>query len=111
MILGLSTLFGGFGVTGAASEQAMKLRGTNGLSPYAPSEGFLAGNFVADEVEPGFVFGKVRDFVAARSCPAAWLIEEGESKRIEAWSLFRWCLGIEAQTSTPRRKFLPNLSC
>ena len=39
---------------------------------------------MADEVEPAFVFGKVRDFVKSRSCPTTWLIEEGEKKRIEA---------------------------
>jgi len=27
----------------------------------------------------------VRDFVKARSCPTAWLIEEGEKKRVAAW--------------------------
>ncbi|HBZ56744.1 MAG TPA: hypothetical protein DEO88_15180 [Syntrophobacteraceae bacterium] len=67
----------------AASEQAKKLRGDNGLSPYAPAERFLGGNFVADEVEPRFIFGKVSDFVKTRSCPTSWFIEEGEKKRIE----------------------------
>jgi hypothetical protein len=39
---------------------------------------------VADEVEPGFVFGTVAGFVKARSCPTAWLMEEGERQRVEA---------------------------
>jgi hypothetical protein len=69
--------------TWAASEQAMKLRNQSALSGYSPSEAFLSGNFVADEIEPGFIFGKVKDFVKARSCPTSWLIEEGEKKRIE----------------------------
>ncbi len=75
------------GMAWAASEQATKLRGDNGLFPYMPdmpAEGFLAGNFVADEVEPGFIFGKVNDFVKTRSCPTTWLMEEGERKRIES---------------------------
>lgn len=72
-----------FGTALAASEQAMKLRGRSGLVAYTPPETFLAGNFVADEDNPGFVFGKVKDFVKSRSCPVAWLIEESELKRIE----------------------------
>jgi hypothetical protein len=67
----------------AASEQAVKLRNQSALSDYAPSEAFLSGNFVADEIEPGYIFGKVKDFVKSRSCPTVWLIEEGEKKRIE----------------------------
>jgi hypothetical protein len=72
------------GAAGAASEPAMKLRSQNGLSEFAPPEAFLAGNFLADETEPAFIFGKVRDFSKSLSCPATWLIEEGERKRIEA---------------------------
>jgi hypothetical protein len=72
------------GAAGAASEPAMKLRGQNGLSEFAPPEAFLVGNFLADETEPAFIFGKVRDFTKSLSCPATWLIEEGERKRIEA---------------------------
>jgi hypothetical protein len=72
------------GVAMAASEPAMKLRGQNGLSEFAPPEAFLAGNFLADETEPAFIFGKVRDFTKSLACPATWLIEEGERKRIEA---------------------------
>jgi len=83
MFLGVSLLLALFGMAGAASEQAMKLRGKNGLSAFTPPEGFLSGNFVADEIEPGYIFGKVKDFVKSRSCPTSWLIEEGEKKRIE----------------------------
>jgi hypothetical protein len=68
----------------AASEQAMKLRSQNGLSEYAPPEAFLAGNFLADETDPAYIFGRVRDFAKSLPCPASWLIEEGERKRIEA---------------------------
>jgi hypothetical protein len=68
-----------------ASEQAKQLRAKNGLSEYTPPETFLSGNFVADEVEPVYIFGKVRDFVKARSCATTWLIEEGEKKRVAVW--------------------------
>jgi hypothetical protein len=71
------------GAAGAASEQAMKLRSQNGLSEFTPPEAFLAGNFLADETEPAFIFGKVRDFTKSLACPATWLIEEAERKRIE----------------------------
>ena len=84
MFLGTTLLLAllGTGTGWTASEQAVKLRGQDGLSPYTPPESFLAGNFVADEVEPAYIFGKVKDFAASRSCPTTWLIEEGERKRI-----------------------------
>ncbi len=62
----------------AASPKAAALRQANALTPFSPSEKFLAGNFVADEMNPGFIFGTVKDFVASRKCPTAWLIDEGE---------------------------------
>jgi len=37
---------------------------------------------VADEINPAFIFGPVQAFVASRKCPTAWLIEEGEKKRL-----------------------------
>jgi len=84
MLLGALIVLAICGAAGAASEPAMKLRGENGLSEFAPPEAFLAGNFLADETEPAFIFGKVRDFVKSLACPATWLIEEGERKRIES---------------------------
>jgi len=84
MLLGAAMVLAICGAAGAASEQAVKLRGQNGLSEFAPPEAFLAGNFLADETEPAFIFGKVRDFTKSLACPATWLIEEGERKRIEA---------------------------
>jgi hypothetical protein len=83
MLLGAAMVVAICGAAGAASEPAMKLRGQNGLSEFAPPEAFLAGNFLADETDPAFIFGKVRDFVKSLACPATWLIEEGERKRIE----------------------------
>jgi len=73
----------GAATTWAASEEALKLRSRNALIGFPPAEAFLSGNFVADEIEPGFIFGKVADFVKSRSCPTTWLIEEGEKRRIE----------------------------
>ena len=72
------------GAAGAASEQAMRLRAENGLSEFAPPEAFLAGNLIADETAPAFIFGNVRDFARSLACPATWLIEQSERKRIEA---------------------------
>ncbi len=72
-----------FNLASAASDQAMQLRNRNGLSEFKPSEAFLAGNFVADEDAPDFIFGKIGDFAKSRSCPTTWLIEEGERQRIQ----------------------------
>ena len=84
MFLGAAMVLAICGAAMAASEPAMKLRGQNGLSEFAPPEAVLAGNFLADETEPAFIFVKVRDFTKSLACPATWLIEEGERKRIEA---------------------------
>jgi hypothetical protein len=84
IVLSLSILLAWYGTAAAASEQALKLRGENGLSEFTPPEAFLAGNFLADETDPAYIFGKVRDFAKSLSCPATWLIEESERKRIQA---------------------------
>ena len=84
MLLGVAIVLVICGAAGAASEPAVKLRSQNGLSEFAPPEAFLAGNFLADETDPAFIFGKVGDFTKSLACPATWLIEEGERKRIEA---------------------------
>jgi hypothetical protein len=81
--LGVLILFAFFGTPWAASEQAMKLRTQSDLSEYTPPAGFLNGNFVADEVEPTLIFGKVSDFAKTRSCPATWLIDSGERNRLQ----------------------------
>jgi hypothetical protein len=85
MLVGLLMVLALLAVAHAASEQATKLRKTSVLSEFSPPETFLSGNFVADEVEPVYIFGKVKDFVKGRSCATAWLIEAGERKRVEAW--------------------------
>lgn len=73
-----------YGTAVAASEPAMKLRSQNGLSEFTPSEAFLNGNFLADETDPTYIFGNVRDFAQSLSCPATWLIEDSERKRLDA---------------------------
>ena len=65
----------------AASQKATALRQANGLTAFNPPEKFLAGNFVADEMNPAFIFGTVKAFAASRKCPTTWLIEEGEKNR------------------------------
>ncbi len=60
-----------------ASPKALDLRQANGLVAYTPSDKFLASNFVADEMNPAFIFGTVKAFAAARKCPTAWLSEVG----------------------------------
>jgi hypothetical protein len=67
----------------AASQKAATLRQANGLTAYTPTEKFLAGNFVAEEMHPKFIFGTVQAFVASRKCPTTWLIEEGEKARLQ----------------------------
>ena len=44
----------------AASQKAAALRQANGLTAFTPTEKFLAGNFVADEMNPAFIFGTVQ---------------------------------------------------
>ncbi len=60
----------------AASAKATALRQANGLTVYNPPEKFLAGNFVADEMNPAFIFGPVKNFAGSRKSPTTWLIDE-----------------------------------
>jgi hypothetical protein len=66
----------------AASQKATELRQANGLTAFSPPEKFLSGNFVADEMNPGFIFGTVKAFAASRQCPTAWLIEASAPKSL-----------------------------
>ena len=66
-----------------AADPAKAFRQQNGLVAYSPPPWFLAGDFIAREKNPRYVFGKVRDFAKALRCPTAWLIEDLELKRIE----------------------------
>ncbi len=83
ILVAICATFITFSPVWAASEGALKLRALNGLSEFTPQEAFLNGNFVADEIEPQYVFGKVKDFCRSRTCPTSWLIEEGERNRVE----------------------------
>jgi hypothetical protein len=78
IFLGLLLLLGNGATAFAASAQATALRQANQLTVFTPPEKFLAGNFVADEMNPGFIFGTVKSFVASRKCPTTWLIEAGD---------------------------------
>ncbi len=82
IILGFLLLVGNGSAAQAASARATSLRQANGLVAFTPPAKFLAGNFVADEINPGFIFGPVKKFVASRKCPTTWLIEEGEKNRL-----------------------------
>ena len=67
----------------AASPKATSLRQANGLTAFTPTEKFLAGNFVADEMNPAFIFGTVKSFAAARKCTTSWLIEDRTQNRLK----------------------------
>lgn len=82
VFLGILVLVGGWGNAGAASPKALSLRQAQGLVAFTPSEKFLAGNFVADETDPAFIFGPVQAFAASRKCPTTWLVEEGVKNRL-----------------------------
>jgi hypothetical protein len=81
IFLGFLLLAGNGAAAWAASAKATALRQANGLTAFTPPEKFLGGNFVADEMNPGFIFGTVKSFVASRKCPTAWLIESGAKNR------------------------------
>ncbi|MGA2937821.1 MAG: hypothetical protein ABSF52_12055 [Syntrophobacteraceae bacterium] len=83
VLLAICGIFTNCSPVWAISDGAVKLRALNCLSEFTPPETFLNGNFVADEIEPQYVFGKVKDFWKSRSCPAVWLIEDGQKDRIK----------------------------
>jgi hypothetical protein len=76
IFLGFLLLVGNSSKVLAASQRATALRQTNGLTVFTPPEKFLAGNFVADEMTPAFIFGPVKSFVSSRKYPTTWLIED-----------------------------------
>ena len=82
LFLGFLLLVGNGATALGASQKATALRQANGLAAFTPTEKFLAGNFVADEMNPAFIFGTVKSFAASRKCPTAWLIEEGAQKSL-----------------------------
>jgi hypothetical protein len=80
ILFGCLLLIGNGAAALTASPKATALRQANGLVAFTPPERFLDSNFVADEMNPGFIFGAVKKFAASRKCPTAWLIEKGEQK-------------------------------
>jgi hypothetical protein len=82
LLLGVILLVGNGSGAWAASPKAMSLRQANGLTAFTPPAKFLAGNFVADEMNPSVIFGPVKDFAASLKCPTAWLIEAGDKNRL-----------------------------
>ena len=60
IFLGFLLLMGTSSPALAASPKATALRQANGLTVFTPPEKFLAGNFVADEMNPAFIFGPVK---------------------------------------------------
>jgi hypothetical protein len=67
----------------AESGEAKAMRARQGLVPFAPPASFLNGTFTAAEMNPGYLFGPVRDYETSRSCPTAWLIEADEKARVD----------------------------
>ncbi len=86
IFLGLMLLMGSSSTVLAVSQRATALRQSNGLTVYTPPEKFLGSNFVAEEVNPAFIFGPVKSFVASRNCPTTWLIEEGAKNILDKLS-------------------------
>lgn len=82
IFLGVILLVGYGSGAWAASQKAMSLREANGLTAFNPPEKFLSANFVADEMNPAFIFGPVQAFAASRKCPTTWLIESGDKNRL-----------------------------
>jgi hypothetical protein len=82
LVLGFLLLAGNGSGVWAASPKAMAMRQANGLIAFTPPAKFLASNFVADEMNPSVIFGPVKDFVASRKCPTAWLIEKDQKDRL-----------------------------
>lgn len=81
IFLGFLLLVGQGLAAWAVSPKAAALRLANALVTFTPPEKFLAGNFVADEMNPTVIFGAVKTFAASRRCPTTWLIEEGAARR------------------------------
>ncbi|MHB9072356.1 MAG: hypothetical protein ACYC6G_02405 [Desulfobaccales bacterium] len=82
ILLGFLLVVGAVSEGLAASAKAMTMRQANGLTGFTPPQKFLAGNFVADEMNPTVIFGPVQAFAASRKCPTAWLIEAGDKNRL-----------------------------
>jgi len=69
-----------------SEESYRAFRQKNGLQAYVPPEWFLRRYFIANEKNPGYVFGPVQEFVGALDGTTTWLIEDMELERLEAAS-------------------------
>lgn len=83
VFLGLLLLWSSGSGALAASKKAAELRQSQGLIACTPPAKFLAGNFVADEMNAAFIFGTVKDFAASRKCPTTWLLEKDAQDRTD----------------------------
>jgi hypothetical protein len=83
IFLGLLLVIGMNSTALAASPKATALRQASGLTAFTPPETFLSGNFVAEEMNPAYIFGPVKSFVGSRKCPTTWLIEKGVKDTLE----------------------------
>jgi hypothetical protein len=86
MVLGLLLVVGNGAEAWAASAKAMAQRKANGLVAFTPTDKFLSANFVAEEMNPAFVFGPVKAFAASLKCPTTWLYEADRKPPAEAAS-------------------------
>jgi hypothetical protein len=88
----------------AASHKAEELRKADALTEFSPPETFLTGYFLADEMEPSFLFGTVADFARSLKCPTTWLIEDADRARLaapaEAGAPLEYTLYLEADRPT-----------
>ncbi len=69
-----------------SEESYRAFRQKNGLQAYVPPEWFLRRHFIANEKNPGYLFGPVQEFVGALDGTTTWLIEDMELERLEAAS-------------------------
>jgi len=83
VVIGILAPWGALPSALAQSEKAISLRREGGLVPYAPPQAFLDGYFLTDPMHPAFLYGPVKDFVASRTCPATWLIEEDAKQNLD----------------------------
>jgi hypothetical protein len=66
-----------------AAQTSQAFRQQNGLLAFDAPAWVLEGYFLAREKNPAYVFGPVRDFVAALGGTPTWLIEDLELKRLQ----------------------------
>ncbi|MBF0530220.1 MAG: hypothetical protein HQK55_13300 [Deltaproteobacteria bacterium] len=75
-------IIGTCSLSSAAGDQALASRKTLGLNEFAVPGYFLDGFFMANELNPKYFFGPVKDLVKACGCPTTWLIDDAERQRI-----------------------------